>query len=210
MYVSPAAPRGGGTPEGTAARLRALPGITDVRVRPGGLLEIVVAVPGELVTELDPDAAPDTSIAPRVPDVPGGRPAEGVSPWADFPRVWRNPGFVVRYAHCRAVAVRRWAAELGVGGVFRPELLDGRADRAVLRVLAEAGSRRRSGEPGWAAYAERLALAYHDAFEHAPALPAGDEDPAPLHTARVRLAGAVREVLAGTLAALGETPPDRL
>lgn len=227
VYVFPAAPRGGGTPRETAARLRTLPGITDVRVRPGDLLEIVVEVPGELVAEIDPDVflaspasnvsdvpgagdVPDISSVSSVSGVSGVRPREEGTPWADFPRVWRNPGFVVRYAHCRAVAVRRWAAELGVGGEFRPELLDGRADRAVLRVLAEAASRRRSGRPGWAAYAERLALAYHDAFEHAPALPAGDEEPAPLHVARVRLAGAVREVLAGALAALGETPPDRL
>jgi arginyl-tRNA synthetase len=116
----------------------------------------------------------------------------------------------VKYAHVRAVAVRRWAAELGVGGRFRPELLDGRWDRAVLRLLAEVHGRRASRDPGWAAYTERLALAYHDAFERAAVLPAGDEEPSPLHTARVELARAVRAVLAEGLAALGETAPDRL
>lgn len=239
LYVSSAALRRGRAPEELAARLRALPGIADVRVSGGGLLEIVVSVPGELVTEIGPAApvAPAAPIASNVRnasgvvDASGGRDVSGVegfsdgsgvrglsddrlpveaSPWADFPRTWRNPGFVVRYAHWRAVAVRRWAAELGVGGEFRPELLDGPRDRAVLRLLAEVHGRRRSREPGWAAYAEQLALAYHDAFEGAPALPKGEEGPTALHAARVRLAGAVRDVLAETLAVFGETAPDRL
>ncbi|MEV7908047.1 DALR anticodon-binding domain-containing protein [Streptomyces anulatus] len=232
LYVSPAALRRREAPEELAARLRALPGIADVRVRPGGFLEIVVAVPGELLTEIgtasppvpEAGAVPSVSEAGAVPPVPGdgrspcrddgdGSPvpqAGGVPSWPDFPRTWENPGFAVRYAHVRAVAVRRWAAELGVGGEFRPELLDGREDRAVLRLLAEVYGRRVSRDPGWAAYAEQLALAYHDAFERAPALPVGDEEPTALHTARVRLARAVRDVLAEALAAIGETAPDRL
>ncbi|GAA4193653.1 hypothetical protein GCM10022252_36930 [Streptosporangium oxazolinicum] len=194
LYVSPAALRRGEDPAEMADRLRALPGITAVRVRPGGFLEIAVAVPGELVTE----------IGAGVPPVTGG------SPWEDLPRTWANPGFVVRYAHARAVAVQRWAVELGVGGDFRPELLADRRDRAVLRLLAEVHGRRVSRDPGWAAYAEGLALAYHDAFEGAAALPSGDEEPSELHAARVRLARAVRDVLAEALAALGETAPERL
>ncbi|WP_329425586.1 DALR anticodon-binding domain-containing protein [Streptosporangium sp. NBC_01495] len=199
LYVSPAALRRGEDPAEMAGRLRALPGITAVRVRPGGFLEIAVAVPGELVTE----------IGPAVPAGTAGSPVPG-SPWKDLPRTWANPGFVVRYAHARAVAVQRWAAELGVGGDFRPELLEDRRDRAVLRLLAEVHGRRVSRDPGWAAYAEGLALAYHDAFEGAAALPSGDEEPSELHAARVRLARAVRDVLAEALAALGETAPERL
>ncbi|GAA4218933.1 arginyl-tRNA synthetase [Streptosporangium album] len=194
VYVSPAALRRRRAPGELAARLRELPGIAGVRVRDDGFLEIVVAVPGELVAEIGPVASP----------------SRGVSPWADSPRTWSNPGFVVRYAHVRAVAVQRWAAELGVGGEFRPELLTGHLDRAVLRSLAEVHGRRVSRDPGWAAYAGQLALAYHDAFERAPALPVGDEEPSALHLARVRLAGAVRDVLAEGLAALGEAAPDVL
>ncbi|SNT47237.1 arginyl-tRNA synthetase [Streptosporangium subroseum] len=209
LYVSPAALRRGEAPGEMAARLRALPGIADVRVRADGFLEIAVAVPGDLVVELTGTVppAPPTSTAPTAsPALPG----TAVSPWTDAPRTWSNTGFVVKYAHVRAVAVRRWAAELGVGGRFRPELLDGRWDRAVLRLLAEVHGRRASRDPGWAAYTERLALAYHDAFERAAVLPAGDEEPSPLHAARVELARAVRAVLAEGLAALGETAPDRL
>ena len=139
---------------------------------------VVVAVPGKLVREVEPLG------------VQAG--------WPDFPRTWDNPGFVVRYGHARAVAVRRWAGELGVpADAFQPELLDDRLDRAVLRVLAELPSRRVSGNPGWDRYLLRLALAYHDAFEGAPALPVGDEPPKPVHTARVTLAEAVEKVLPG-------------
>ncbi|GAA3120855.1 DALR anticodon-binding domain-containing protein [Streptosporangium carneum] len=223
LYASPAALRRGEVPEEMAARLRALPGVAEVRVRPGGWLEIVVTVPGELVTEVGPvppgladapsaavSATASSSAVSAPVAVPGILRGAGTSPWDDFPRTWQNPGFVVRYAHVRAVAVQRWAAELGVGGTFRPELLDGREDRAVLRALAEVYGRRVSRDPGWAAYAEQLALAYHDAFERAPALPSGDKEPKALHTARVRLARAVRDVLAEAFAAIGETPPDRL
>ncbi|MER6830473.1 DALR anticodon-binding domain-containing protein [Streptosporangium sp. NPDC000563] len=227
VYVSPVALRRGEDPEELAERLRALPGITAVRVRPRGFLEIVVAVPGELVTEIGatvpvptgekPVPAREVPVAPgdtsAVPVAEGGVPVDtlgGGSAWRDLPRTWANPGFVVRYAHARAVAVQRWAVELGVGGDFRPELLEDRRDRAVLRLLAEIHGRRVSRDPGWAAYAEQLALAYHDAFEGAAALPSGDEEPSELHTARVRLARAVRDVLAEALTALGETAPERL
>ncbi|GGS60756.1 hypothetical protein GCM10010156_19350 [Planobispora rosea] len=194
LYVSPAALRRGEPPEELAGRVRALPGVAAVRVRANGFLEIAVAVPGELLEEIGPPA--------------GG--TAGEPPWAFSPGTWENPGFVVGYAHARAVAVQRWAAELGVPGEFRPEALSGSRDRAVLRLLAEVPGRRVSRDPGWAAYAEQLALAYHDAFERAPALPVGDEEPSALHAARVRLARAVRDVLAEALGALGLEAPVRV
>ncbi|MEU3164177.1 DALR anticodon-binding domain-containing protein [Streptosporangium sp. NPDC006930] len=217
IYVSPVALRRGEDPEELAERLRALPGITAVRVRPRGFLEIVVTVPGELVTEIGatasgaaPGGTGEEPVPPPAGDTPPPVATGGSATWRDLPRTWANPGFVVRYAHARAVAVQRWATELGVGGDFRPELLEDRRDRAVLRLLAEIHGRRVSRDPGWAAYAEQLALAYHDAFEGAAALPSGDEEPSELHTARVRLARAVRDVLAEALTALGETAPERL
>ncbi|SDK12542.1 arginyl-tRNA synthetase [Nonomuraea maritima] len=176
-YVSAAALRRRVPPDELAARVRELAGVTSVEVRPGGFLRIVVPVPGELVEQAEPVPEPD---------------------WPDFPRTWDNPGFVVRYAHARARAVQRWARDLEVPqGTFRPELLDDRAHRAVLRVLAELPGRRRSQDPGWERYLVRLALAYHDAHEQAPAVPRGDEEPSPVHTARVRLAQAVATVLPG-------------
>ncbi|GAA2289000.1 hypothetical protein GCM10010149_39720 [Nonomuraea roseoviolacea subsp. roseoviolacea] len=184
-YLSAAARRLGVPAAGLAARARAVEGVAAVEERPNGFLRIVVEVPGRLVETVGPLSLPD--------------------PWPDFPRTWDNPGFAVRYGHARAVAVRRRARDLGVPEEgFRAELLGDPRDRAVLRVLAELPGRlAKGGRAGsaWTAYAVRLAMAYHDAYELAPALPVGDEEPAPLHTARVRLARAVADVLPG---------PDRL
>ncbi|WP_449063559.1 hypothetical protein [Planomonospora algeriensis] len=94
LYVSTAALRQGGRAgeraEGLALRLRALSGIEEVRVRPGGFLEIVVAVPGELVAEAgadpaDPAVAGAPGAARRVRSRPGprsrpGRRAPGTTP----------------------------------------------------------------------------------------------------------------------------------
>jgi hypothetical protein len=178
VYVSAAALRRGVPGAELAASVREVSGVSGVEVLRNGFLRIDVAVPGVLVSAVEPLDLPD--------------------PWPDFPRTWENPGFVVRYGHARAVAVRRWARELGVpGDGFRPELLDDPRDRGVLRVLAELPSRLAGREPEWAAYLVRLALAYHDAHELAPAVPVGDSRPGPVHTARVRLAGAVCDVLPG-------------
>ncbi|MEU1384786.1 MULTISPECIES: anticodon-binding protein [unclassified Nonomuraea] len=179
VYVSAAALRRRVPPAELAARVRAVEGVAGAQARPNGFLRIVVDVPGRLVESPAPPVLPE----------PG---------WPDFPRTWDNPGFVVRYAHARACAVRRWAGELGVPLTgFRPELLDGPYDRRVLRVLAELPGRAVSRDPGWDAFSVRLALAYHDAHEHAPAVPMGDEPVRPVHTARLRLAEAVRGVLVG-------------
>ncbi|MGW0804967.1 anticodon-binding protein [Nonomuraea sp. NPDC002799] len=179
VYVSAAPLRRRVPAEPLAERVRALPGVAEARVRADGLLRVVVTEPGELLESAGPV---------RIPE-PG---------WPDFPRTWANPGFVVRYAHVRARAVCRWAAELGVPRTgFRPALLDHPRDRWVLRVLAEVPGRLGSRDPGWETYLVRLALAYHDAHEHAPAVPVGDELPSAVHTARVRLAEAVSKILVG-------------
>ncbi|GAA3218339.1 anticodon-binding protein [Nonomuraea helvata] len=179
VYVSAAALRRRLPAHALADRVRAVPGVAGVEVRGDGLLRITVAVPGMLLESMEPADLPEPA-------------------WPDFPRTWDNPGFVVRYGHARACAVLRWARELGVAAEgFRGELLDDPYDRQVLRVLAEIPGRMVSRQPGWEAYLVRLALAYHDAHERAPAVPVGDEPPGPVHTARVRLAEAVRNVLPG-------------
>jgi arginyl-tRNA synthetase len=172
VYVSAAALRRGVPPASLAARVSG-------EVLDNGFLRIVVDVPGALVDSVEPLDVPEDL-------------------WPDFPRTWANPGFVVRYGHARAAAVQRWARDLDVpAGPFHPELLADPRDRAVLRVLAELPGRRLSRSPGWEPYLVRLATAYHDAHELAPAVPVGDDPPAPVHTARVRLAAAVLKVLPG-------------
>jgi arginyl-tRNA synthetase len=187
-----------------AARLRALPGVSRADIRAGGFLLIEVAVPGEIVREIL-DGAAETRVRTKST-------AQLGEIWPDFPRTWNNPGFVVRYAYARAAAVQRWARDLEFDGldIFRPDLLTGIPDRRVLRVLAEWPSRRLSGDPAWPAYLERLADAYHDAHEQAPAIPKGDEMPGELHIARLWLARAVQRVLGEGMRACGEIPLDRL
>ncbi|MFC6082192.1 DALR anticodon-binding domain-containing protein [Sphaerisporangium aureirubrum] len=188
---------GGRGPAVDVERVRAVRGVAGAEVRANGFVVIEVAVPGELVREVL-----------RAPQVIRGAPRGGA--WADYPRTWENPGFVVRYAYVRAGAVGRWARDLGFRDLgFRGEALDGGWDRRVLRVLGEVFSRREKGEVS-AAYLERLAGVYHDAFERASALPRGDEDWAGVHGARVEMAGAVRRVLGEGMAGLGVTPPERI
>lgn len=98
----------------------------------------------------------------------------------------------------------------GARAAFRGESLDDRRDRAVLRVLAELPSRRAGRDSGRPAYLERLAWAYHEAFEHAPAIPMGDQAPTGTHVARLWMARAVRKVLGEELAELGQTPPGKI
>ncbi|MFI6298669.1 anticodon-binding protein [Nonomuraea sp. NPDC050790] len=176
VYLSAAALRRRIDPVELAATV---PGATAL---PNGLLRIVLPEPAGVLAEVFP-----------VPD-------QG---WPQTPLTWDNPGFVVRYARARAVAVVRAAPALEVrhepvgSDGFDPAGLSGARDRAVLRVLAELPGRRVSAEPGWAAFLVRLALAYHDAYEQAAPLPKGDEPASPVHAARVRLALAVQEVLPG-------------
>lgn len=201
VYASPAALRGRGPAADLAARLRAVPGVAGVRVAPGGMLLITVAVPGEVVREIVAQGGPPAAS-------PGGGRGPG---WPDLPRTWDNPGFVVRYAHARAAAVRRRAAALGIDAPgFDPGALTAPPDRAVVRALAEWPSRARRPGRDPARYLERLAAAYHDAHENAPALPAGDAPAGEVHAARIWLARAVQVVLAAGLTALGEHPPARI
>jgi arginyl-tRNA synthetase len=133
--------------------------------------------------------------------------------WPDRPRTFGNPGFSVRYAYARAVAVGREASTLGIGpGPHKPgdpletRLLDllaefpGRAAQAVREHDAEALKR----------HLERVAEAYHDVYERCPALPRGDEEPAAGHSGRRTLAEAVRISIGNGLQMLGETPRERL
>ncbi|MEU8177107.1 anticodon-binding protein [Microbispora hainanensis] len=217
--------------ERLAARLRAVPGVRRVDVRPNGFLVIGVATPGRIVEEIlastvaasprsasprsaSPRSASPRSASPRSASPRSASPRSGAAaaPWPDFPRTWDNPGFAVRYAYVRAGAVRRWAGDLGVrtGVAARPELLDGPFDRAVLRVLAELPSRRESRDPGWAAYLERLAEVFHTAVERASPIPMGDEPPSEVHAARVRMGEAVRLVLGEGLVELGVAPPGKI
>ena len=61
-----------------------------------------------------------------------------------------------------------------------------------------------------ARYLEELAGTYHRFYDTCRVLPQGDEEPGPLHTARLALCGATRTVLASGLGLLGVSAPERM
>ncbi|MGC0385120.1 ArgS-related anticodon-binding protein NrtL [Streptomyces sp. SAI-129] len=122
-----------------------------------------------------------------------------------------NPLFRVRYAHARARAAARNAADLGFSAAPGPlgegaeqDLLAALADHP--RVLAAAADHRAPDR-----LARHLVTVADAALPFLPTvLPRGGEKPSAAHRARLALAEAVGTVLAGGLALLGIDAPDHL
>lgn len=122
-----------------------------------------------------------------------------------------NPLFRTQYAHARAVALTRNAAELGIeaGADLRP-LTDPREGELVC-VIGHFPAVVATGEPlRVARYLEALADAFFDVHDSCPVLPVGDADVTDLHRARLTLVVAVRRVLANGLGLLGIGAPERI
>ncbi len=127
-----------------------------------------------------------------------------------------NPVFYVQYAHARLSSLARAAADLHIGNED-PDLAllthprEGDLIRTLgefPRVLASATELR---EPHRVArFLEELAGAYHRFYDTCRVLPQGDEEPGPLHTARLALCSASRRVLANGLGLLGVSAPERM
>ncbi|WP_406236698.1 arginine--tRNA ligase [Nocardia sp. NBC_01009] len=127
-----------------------------------------------------------------------------------------NPVYYVQYAHARLSSLARNAVDLGVSaanpdfGLLATEH-EGELIRTLgeyPRVVASAASLR---EPHRVArYLEELAGAYHRFYGACQVLPKGDEQPTPLHTARLALCEATRQVLANGLGLLGVSAPERM
>ncbi len=127
-----------------------------------------------------------------------------------------NPVYYVQYAHARLSALARNAAELGlVPDTDHLELLthdkEGTLIRSIgefPRVLQTAASLR---EPHRVCrYLEDLAGDYHRFYDSCRVLPQGDEEPNELHTARLALCQATRQVIANGLQILGVSAPERM
>jgi arginyl-tRNA synthetase len=127
-----------------------------------------------------------------------------------------NPVYYVQYAHARLSALARNAAELGlIPDTTHVELLSHDKEGALLRTIGEfprvlntAASLR---EPHRVCrYLEDLAGDYHRFYDSCRVLPQGDEQPADLHTARLALCQAARQVIANGLAILGVSAPERM
>lgn len=122
-----------------------------------------------------------------------------------------SESFLVRYAHARARALVRNAADLG----FRPEAGDvgDAGENALAGLLAdhplvlEAAAHHQAPER-LCRHLVAVADALLDHQHHV--LPRGDEKPSAAHRARLALAEAAGTVLAGGLALLGVDAPDFL
>lgn len=127
-----------------------------------------------------------------------------------------NPVYYVQYAHARLSALARNAAELGlVADTGHLELLNHDKEGALLRTIGEfprvlqtAASLR---EPHRICrYLEDLAGDYHRFYDSCRVLPQGDEQASDLHTARLALCQATRQVVANGLSILGVSAPERM
>ena len=127
-----------------------------------------------------------------------------------------NPVYYVQYAHARLSSIARNAADLGLTaeGADLSLLTHDREGDLIRtlgeypRVLAKAAELR---EPHRVArYLEELAGTYHRFYDACRILPQGDEEAGPLHTARLALCAAARQVLANGLGLLGVSAPERM
>jgi arginyl-tRNA synthetase len=127
-----------------------------------------------------------------------------------------NPVYYVQYAHARLSAIARNAAELGlIPDTAHLDLLTHDREGTLIRNIGEfprilntAASQR---EPHRITrYLENLAGDYHRFYDTCRVLPQGDEPPNELHTARLALCQATRQVIANGLGILGVTAPERM
>ncbi|MQA08126.1 MAG: arginine--tRNA ligase [Pseudonocardiaceae bacterium] len=134
-------------------------------------------------------------------------------------RTNENPVFYVQYAHARLSSVLRNAEDLGLRADRNDEvdygLLSHEREGELIRTLGEfrevVATAAALREPHRVArYLESLASAYHKFYDSCRILPQGDEQPGAIHTARLRLCAATRQVLANGLGLLGVTAPERM
>ncbi|MGE0216561.1 arginine--tRNA ligase [Mycolicibacterium sp.] len=127
-----------------------------------------------------------------------------------------NPVYYVQYAHARLSALARNAAELGIAPeTAHLDLLTHDKEGTLIRnigefprVLETAAALR---EPHRVSrYLEDLAGDYHRFYDSCRVLPQGDEEPGELHSARLALCAATRQVIANGLGILGVSAPERM
>ena len=129
-----------------------------------------------------------------------------------------NPVYYVQYAHARIAAVLRNAAELNIPvdlSAFDSSQLTHDRENELLGALAEfprvVQSAAELRQPHRVArYLEELAGTYHGFYADCRVLPMGDEQFTALHTARLLLCTATKQVISNGLDLLGVTAPERM
>lgn len=127
-----------------------------------------------------------------------------------------NPVYYVQYGHARLCSIQRKAKEVGVNSESADlALLTHEREGDLIRtlgefpaVVAEAAELR---EPHRVArYAEELASVFHKFYDQCQILPKAGEEPEPIHSARLALAQATRQVLANALGMVGVSAPEKM
>jgi arginyl-tRNA synthetase len=129
-----------------------------------------------------------------------------------------NPVYYVQYAHARIAGVLRNASELNVPGTlndFDPAVLTHERESELLGTLAQfprvvQGAAELREPHRVSRYLEELAGVYHRFYSDCRVLPIGDEPVSSIHSARVNLCAATRQVLENGLQLLGVTAPERM
>lgn len=129
-----------------------------------------------------------------------------------------NPVYYVQYAHARIAGVLRNAIELNVPGTlndFDPAVLTHERESELLGTLAQfprviQGAAELREPHRVARYLEELAGVYHRFYADCRVLPMGDESVSSIHSARVNLCAATRQVLENGLQLLGVSAPERM
>lgn len=119
---------------------------------------------------------------------------------------------VVQLAHARLASLARNAADLAIMAEDAPlELLEDAREAELIRALGDFPRVAALGEPRrLLRYLEELARYQHNFTDVCRMLPMGDEEPGPLHAARLALGEATRRVLAEGLRLLGANAPERM
>lgn len=127
-----------------------------------------------------------------------------------------NPVYYVQYAHARLCSLARNAEALGVSTEGADtSLLTDEYEGKLIRTLAEfprvVATASELREPHRISrFLEELAASYHRFYDHVRVLPQGDEEPGPLHTARLALCQAARQTLSNGLGLIGVSAPERM
>ena len=130
-----------------------------------------------------------------------------------------NPVYYVQYGHARLCSIERKGKE---AGVTLPDvadidlgLLTHEKEGDLIRTIGEFPAVVRAAaelrEPHRIArYTEELASAFHKFYDSCQILPKAGEAPEPIHTARLALAMATRQVIANALGLIGVSAPERM
>ncbi|MDK8797492.1 arginine--tRNA ligase [Corynebacterium sp. MSK044] len=127
-----------------------------------------------------------------------------------------NPVYYVQYGYTRLASIGRKAAEANVSAEGADlSLLTHEKEGDLIRTLGEFPAVVKAAaelrEPHRIArYAEELASVFHKFYDACQILPKAGENPEPIHSARLALAAASRQVLANALGLLGITAPERM